>query len=101
MGHTTAPGARASGMNFILLATALVGLLGGYLVSGLVFAIPFIWSGAARIDPHAARGTWGFRILIVPGAILLWPLLLRRWLRENRRQPGNRDNPVAHPPGTP
>ena len=26
-------------------------------------------------------GTWGFRLLILPGAAALWPLLLLRWLR--------------------
>ena len=50
-----------------------------YLVCGFVFAVPFLLRGAGRIDPHAAHGSWGFRILILPGTIFLWPLLARRW----------------------
>ena len=53
--------------------------LGVYLACGFVFAIPFVLKGAKRIDPHAAQGSWGFRLLIFPGAMAFWPLLLRRW----------------------
>jgi len=52
--------------------------LGAYLACGLVFAIPFALIGAKKIDPHATHGSWGFRVLIVPGETALWPLLLRR-----------------------
>ena len=36
-----------------------------------------LW-GIDRIDP-AARGSYTFRPLLVPGIMLLWPLVLRRW----------------------
>jgi hypothetical protein len=52
-----------------------------YLGLGLVFAIPFAFVGAGRIDPAARAGTVGFRLLIVPASAALWPLLLRRWLK--------------------
>lgn len=51
-----------------------------YLACGLMFAIAFALVGAKKIDPHAARGSWGFRLLIIPGAMALWPLLLKRWV---------------------
>ncbi|MEM9803152.1 MAG: hypothetical protein AAGA20_22730 [Planctomycetota bacterium] len=54
--------------------------LGAYLAVGFVFAIAFSLFGAARIDPDARGATIGFRILVVPGATLLWPLLARRWI---------------------
>ncbi len=47
---------------------------------GLVFGIPFVLRGAGRIDPDAQQGSPGFRLLILPGVAVLWPLLLRRWL---------------------
>jgi hypothetical protein len=57
-----------------------LGLLGAYLAAGLLFAVPFVMAGVQRIDPRAAHGSWGFRVLIIPGTILLWPLLARCWL---------------------
>ncbi len=58
----------------------IVGLVGVYLGIGVVFAFPFLLKGIGRIDPVAAKGTVGFKILIFPGVIALWPLLAWRWL---------------------
>ena len=62
-------------------ATWLVNILGIYLGVGLVFAVAFVWRGVGTIDPAARGGTAGFRLLIIPGAAALWPILARRWLR--------------------
>ncbi len=56
-------------------------LLGIYLACGLAFAVPFALVGVKRIDPHAALGSWGFRLLIIPGTMAFWPLLLLRWMK--------------------
>jgi hypothetical protein len=61
-------------MAIILLALA------AYLACGFLFAVPFVLTGLKRIDPHAAHGSWGFRILIFPGTMFLWPMLAKRWL---------------------
>ncbi len=61
-------------------ATWLVNVLAIYVAIGFVFAIAFVWKGAGKIDPAAAEGTLGFRLLILPGTIALWPILARRWL---------------------
>ena len=58
----------------------LLAALGTYLGLGLVFAIPFALVGAKKIDPAAVEGTWGFKLLIIPGSTIFWPLLLRRWI---------------------
>jgi hypothetical protein len=63
------------------LARLLIGASAVYLAVGLLFALPFAARWAGRLDPAAAAGTWGFRLLILPGAMLLWPLLLYRVLR--------------------
>ena len=67
-------------MNATPLVEALLAVLGVYLAIGLLVAIPFAVCGAKRIDPSAAEGTWGFKLLIIPGAMLWWPVLLRRWI---------------------
>jgi len=64
--------------------------VGLYLAAGVVFAGPFLLLGAGRIDPDAAGGSWGFRLLVLPGVVVLWPLLLRSWLRGG---PATESNP--------
>lgn len=61
------------------MASIIVTVVGLYLGAGLLFAIPFVLRGAGKIDPVARAGTWGFRVLILPGVVAFWPLLLRRW----------------------
>jgi hypothetical protein len=64
-----------SGAELILLAAA------GYLLAGLLFGLAFVTVGVTRIDP-AARGTSAtFRLLILPGAVALWPVLATKWAR--------------------
>jgi len=62
------------------LANGLVALLGLYALAGVIFAFPFLLRGVSRIDPVASGSTWGFRVIVFPGVVALWPLLLRRWL---------------------
>lgn len=57
---------------------------GAYALVGVLFAIPFAWRGAGVLEPVAREGTLGFRLLILPGAATLWPLLLYRWWKAAR-----------------
>jgi hypothetical protein len=59
-------------------ARLLVGVLGLYTAAGVVVAPLFLWWLARRLDPAAARGTAGFRIVVFPGVVALWPYLLAR-----------------------
>jgi len=63
-----------------MIAAAFLISLSAYLAFGLAFAIPFVLVGVRRTDPHATHGSWGFRAFIVPGTMVFWPLLLRRWV---------------------
>lgn len=63
----------------LLLSTIAI-----YLTIGAMFAIPFSLRGAAAIDPAATHSSWGFRLLLLPGAAALWPLLALRWARARR-----------------
>ena len=63
-----------------MIAAVILILLGAYLVCGFLFALPFAFFGVGKIDPHATHGSWGFRLLIIPGATALWPILFRRWV---------------------
>ncbi|MCZ6673926.1 MAG: hypothetical protein O7C75_13420 [Verrucomicrobia bacterium] len=67
----------------ITIIPLLLFLLGIYLAIGFVFGILFAFAGAKSIDPSAADGTWGFKILIIPGCAIFWPYLLKRWLKKS------------------
>ena len=67
---------------------------GIYLVLGVFFALPFVFRGAQRVDDAATGTGWAFRLLIVPGCALLWPLLLRRWLHAARPSSGLSELPT-------
>ena len=70
----------------------LAGALELYALIGALFALAFVTFGAQRIDAGAKGSGLGFRLLIFPGSIVFWPLLLRRWV-SGRREPAEEANP--------
>ena len=51
-----------------------------WLTIGAFVAAVFLTFGIDRIDEDA-RGAYVFRPLLVPGVLLIWPLVLWRWFR--------------------
>ena len=78
-------------MEAVDIAEGFVTALGLYLALGVVFAVAFVAAGARRLDPQAAKGSLGFKLLILPGAVLLWPILLRRWIGATGKPPEERN----------
>ncbi len=76
-------------MPSLTLAQWLVRLAGIYLAAGLVFALLFAYRWVGRLDPVARHATGGFRLLVVPGAAALWPLLAWRVIRGGGPPPRN------------
>ena len=68
-------------MSFETFAGWLVAVVAGYLGIGLLVAVPFVVRGIGRIDPAARGASWGFRLIVIPGVAIFWPLLLSRWWR--------------------
>jgi hypothetical protein len=56
-------------------------LVYAYLMTGLLVAIWFCFFGAGKIDAGAARSGIGFKLIILPAALLLWPLVLRKGMK--------------------
>ena len=59
-------------------AAFLITLMEIYLWIGAAVAAVFLLWGIDRIDEDA-RGAYIFRPLLIPGAMLIWPLVLHRW----------------------
>lgn len=66
-----------------------------WLILGALVAAVFLTVGIDRIDEDA-RGAYIFRPLLIPGVLLIWPLVLWRWWRmeTERAAWGERYRPV-------
>ena len=70
-----------------MIAVKIVLILAAlYLLIGFVFAIFFLGKGIEKMDTAAHGSGWGFRLIILPGTIALWPVLLNKWLHQRNGQ---------------
>jgi hypothetical protein len=63
----------------------LIDLFALYAVAGAVTALAFVTFGIARVLPAGTPVTLGARVLLMPGAALLWPYVLLRWVKARVR----------------
>lgn len=63
-------------VEILLIITAI------YLALGVLFVIPFLMKGLNKIDEGANGSTIGFKIIIIPGVIVFWPVLLSKWMKK-------------------
>jgi hypothetical protein len=63
-----------------MIVDLLLSVIAFYLLCGFVFAIPFVIKGVTVIDEGAHGSSIGFRIIIIPGVIVFWPFLLKKWI---------------------
>lgn len=52
--------------------------LGGYFALGLLIGLVCVLGAIGRIDPAATTMPFRARLLVLPGMIALWPLILVR-----------------------
>lgn len=72
-------------------AVLLVDALSLYALLGVFFGLAFVSVGVKRIDSQAIGSGIGFRMLIFPGSVAFWPLLLRRWAAGRTEPPPERN----------
>lgn len=60
--------------------------LGVYLAVGLVVGLWFVLVGVRRVDQAANAAPLRVRLLFLPGAAGLWPLVMARWRTLKREQ---------------
>lgn len=63
----------------IVLSVCLV-----YVLIGLAVGVPFVFRGVHRIDVATQGGSATFRLTILPGSIVLWPWVMRRWQQSTK-----------------
>ena len=67
------------------LAEAILRALQIYAAIGAAVAVPFALFVAPRLDAGARGSSIAFRLVIAPGAALIWPLVLVRAIALARR----------------
>ena len=61
------------------LVSILLMAAGLYLLIGFIFYFPFIRKGVHTFDDGVASAPFFMKVLIFPGVMALWPLLLGKW----------------------
>ncbi len=52
-----------------------------YLVAGFIFAIAFLTKGIRKVDENIHGSSKGFFLIIIPGVMVFWPFLLKKWMQ--------------------
>lgn len=60
------------------IAQAIVIAIQAWGIIGALTAVVFLTIGLERVDEDA-RGAYVFRPLLIPGVMLIWPLVIWRW----------------------
>lgn len=56
-----------------------------YAAAGVFVALAFVCWGATKVLPEPMPLTFPARLLLLPGAFVLWPYVLIRWLKTGCR----------------
>jgi hypothetical protein len=67
--------------HFAPAAVIILDVIALYVLAGAVTALAFVTFGISRVLPFGTPVTLGARVLLVPGAVILWPCVLRRWVK--------------------
>lgn len=70
---------------FDSIVVAIFWTLAAYLAIGVCFAVVFVIRGVRAIDPVAATSPLSFRVILLPGAAALWPLLVHLWINAEKK----------------
>jgi hypothetical protein len=57
-----------------------------YLLVGVLFVLPFLVKGITKVDEGTHGATIGFKIIIIPGVVVFWPALLRKWINSDKKK---------------
>ena len=60
-------------------------VVGLYFVIGLVAALAFVAARPGSVLEPPTEVSTGARLLLMPGAMILWPVTLARWLKTRAR----------------
>jgi hypothetical protein len=68
----------------VIVAEVILLIALAYVLCGLAVGVPFVVCGVDRLDGAARGASLGFRLLILPGTVALWPLMATKWIQAPR-----------------
>ena len=78
---------------YTLIIHSVLTTAGIYLLTGFIFSTVFLITGIEKTDEGAHGSGPGFRIMILPGCMLFWPLLLKKWLNAANARTQKKQDP--------
>ncbi|MFK7790570.1 MAG: hypothetical protein AB8C95_13895 [Phycisphaeraceae bacterium] len=66
------------------MAQVLLSIVGLYVAVGLMVGVAFVLRGVNRADPAAGQSPFVFRVMILPGCVGLWPVVLLKWIHASK-----------------
>lgn len=63
----------------------LIQLWYGYVLTGMIYAMYFVFWRLMQIDENAKQTSVFFKIIILPGIVLLWPFFLFKFNLNRKR----------------
>ncbi len=66
------------------MVAILLFIVGLYVAVGLLVGIAFVLRGVNRVDPAAGDSPVVFRVVILPGCVGLWPVVLGMWINAGK-----------------
>jgi hypothetical protein len=84
----SSPASTPGGTALILVGDLLLAFVLLYFFVGAAYAFHFCSKVAGAVNVRARYSSPSFRLMLAPGAVLLWPLL---WSLESRGQLGSED----------
>ncbi|MEO7988799.1 MAG: hypothetical protein ABI663_04605 [Chryseolinea sp.] len=58
--------------------------VGTYLVFGFLFSMLFLFNWIYKVDEAAHETPWTFKLTLLPGCMVFWPVLLKKFLLTKR-----------------
>ena len=68
------------------MAEIFVYIFYAYLITGLLFGLWFIFKGVQKVDAGMEGAKIGLRLLLLPGSMLLWPVMANKYAKRKKEK---------------
>jgi hypothetical protein len=70
----------------VIVAEVILFTCLAYSFFGVAIGVPFVLRGVDLVDASARGASIGFRLIILPGTVALWPIIATKWIKASRTE---------------